>query len=435
MTRALAIMLVVLGVGAPAVGHADPFDLNDSSWQGCTEFLELARRELGDDRVLVRATLDWEALSSSDGLLLLHPTQEVDAEEATEFMKEGGRLAAVDDFGEADELLAHFRIHRRTLPTQPLRYLRNNPALPVAEPARDTEQGEVLGLHPTVAQVQTVVLNHGSGLRHPDLTPVLDVRGVGTEPVAVAVAGQVGDGRLFAVGDASVFINQMLRYPGNRAFAAGLVRYLADGEESRPRHGRLYILANTFDQRGSYGGVTPLRKTVDRRLAALMQGLRDVRNDGFPWWLHIFAAALTAVLILWWVMRVMVRMYQSRVPRFARGVPLVAQGGVPGRLAVLSSPASPPALAMLEMRSALTEVLAMRLAAAPSERSEVLVDRAERAGLLEPKLVVQLRAALRVMQRAEEAIVTGVATRFRRAEILRVGATMRQLYDRLDLRP
>ena len=39
-------------------------------------------------------------------------------------------------------------------------------------------------------------------------------------------------GRLFAMGDPSVVINEMLRYPGNRAFASGLLKYLV-GERRR----------------------------------------------------------------------------------------------------------------------------------------------------------------------------------------------------------
>ena len=45
----------------------------------------------------------------------------------------------------------------------------------------------------------------------------------GEADVILAVAGQVGKGRLFAMGDPSATMNQMLRYPGNRAFVAGLV--------------------------------------------------------------------------------------------------------------------------------------------------------------------------------------------------------------------
>jgi len=50
---------------------------------------------------------------------------------------------------------------------------------------------------------------------------VLVVRGVGEPDVAVAVAGQVEAGRLFAVGDPSAFINLMMRYPGTGGWRPG----------------------------------------------------------------------------------------------------------------------------------------------------------------------------------------------------------------------
>ena len=106
-------------------------------------------------------------------------------------------------------------------------------------------------------------------------------------PVAVAVAGQVDEGRLIAIGDPSIFINMMLRYPGNRSFAEGLVHYLVQGDRHGDGPGRLFVLANDFDERAGFGGVMPWRKTIDRRLAEIRcgpRGRRRWRADPFrPW--------------------------------------------------------------------------------------------------------------------------------------------------------
>ena len=298
--RWLVVLVVLVGSLVPRNASAEAFDLNDASWEGCANLLELARSELGSDRVVVLSTLDWEQVKASDGVLVLHPTEPLDAEEAAAFMKAGGRMAVLDDYGKGDRLLSHFKIRRRALPTDPSRYLRSKPQLPIATPAFDTSGGDVLGLHPTVADVKQVVLNHGTGLVHPDLTPVLEVRVRGGDPVAVAVAGQIegeeSKGRLFAMGDPSAFINQMLRYPGNRAFASGLVHYLADGDATEARRGRLFIVANEFGEKGSFGGVTPLRKSVDRKINAALEALEELRSDGFPWWLHVCVAGAGAAL-------------------------------------------------------------------------------------------------------------------------------------------
>ena len=419
---AAAVIVLLLSICLSTHARAAAFDLNDASWEGCTELLGLARKELSSDRVVVLSTLNWEEVKASDGILVLHPTRAMDAEEAASFMKAGGRMAVLDDYGRGDKLLSHFKIKRRSLPTHPLGYLRGKPALPIATPAFDTAGGEILGLHPTVADVKQVILNHGTGLRHPDLTPVLEVRVKNGDPVAVAVAGQIdgptAKGRLFAMGDPSAFINMMMRYPGNRAFAVGLIHYLADGDATEPRRGRLFIVANEFGEKGSFGGVTPLRKTIDRKLQALLEAFTDLRSNGFPWWLHLIVAAATALLIVWWVSKALVKLYKSRLPRFARAVPLVAQGGVAGRVAVLSSDVSPPALALLEIRSAMVEALAGHFGLPEQSTPYQLLDHAK----LPSDLDGQARAMLSSMRAAETAVVAGSPPRVADDEVERAAS-------------
>jgi hypothetical protein len=431
LSLARAILFLVLVLVAPTRAWAGAFDLNDASWEGCADLLDLAREELGRDRVIVLSTLDWEQVEDGDGILVLHPTKPMDTEEASSFMKAGGRMAVLDDYGKGDRLLEHFKIRRRTLPTQPQAFLRNNPALAIATPAYDSAAGEVLGLHPTVAEVKQVVLNHGTGLEHPDLTPVLEVRVRGADPVAVAVAGQIdgprNKGRLFAMGDPSAFINLMLRYPGNRAFARGLVRYLADGDATDSRRGRLFVVANEFGERGSFGGVTPLRKTIDRKIEAALEAFAELRDEGFPWWLHVAVAALAALLVLWWVVRALVRLYASRVPRFARGVPLVAQAGVAGRAAVLASDVSPPALALLEVRSAFVEALAAHFGLSDNTPPQELLATAAEKGEVPAELLGPARTMFESMRAAENAVVAGTPPRVSREEVKRAADICRRI--------
>ncbi len=434
VARLAIVLFAVLVVLAPARAvQAEAFELADTSWEGCSDLLQLARDELGADRVIVLSTIDWEDVKASDGILVLHPTNPMDAEESAAFMKAGGRMAILDDWGRGDKILAHFKIKRRTLPDSPAAFLRGKPSLPIATPALDASDGEVLGLHPTVADVKQVILNHGTGLRHPNLTPVLEVRVQGEAAVPVAVAGQIeGDkkkGRLFAMGDPSAFINMMLRYPGNRAFAKGLVVYLADGDATEPRHGRLFILANDFGEQNSFGGVTPLRKSIDRKIDAILDGFEELRDKGFPWWLHVIAAALAALFIAWWVLRSLVRLYKSRLPRFARAVPLVAQGGVAGRVAVLSSNVSPPALALLEVRSALTESLAHHFGLSEHLSPSQLVQRLRDEVGLSSELDQEASAVLTSMRDAETAVVTGTSARVSEDEVRRAAGVTERLLE------
>src|SRR5262249_1344316 len=159
----------------------------------------------------------------------------------------------LDDYGEGEETLKRFHIYRTPPPSRPRQALRNKPALAIAEPVTDVVAGHNTGPHPVVAHVAQLVTNHPTGLRHPQLSPVLRIRAVGEPDVIVAVAGQVGKGRLFAMSDPSAAINQMLRYPGNRAFVAGLMRYLVDDDGAFKRQGRVFIVANRFADEGSFG--------------------------------------------------------------------------------------------------------------------------------------------------------------------------------------
>lgn len=404
------ILLAATVLATPAPALAGAFDVNDATWEGCSELLEIARAELGTARVSAVAVLDWNQVQPEDGVLVLHPVQALDPDESTAFMKAGGRLAIVDDFGRGDDTLRRFRIERTTTPTRPAAALRNRPALAIAEPVVDTTSGQAVGPHPVVSNVQRLVTNHATGLRHPNLSPVLRIRAAaaGDEPdVIVAVAGQVDKGRLFAMSDPSALINMMLRYPGNRAFGVGLVRYLVDEDGPQPRRGRLFIVANRFDQEGSFGGETTLRKDLDAQLAALARALDDARRDGFPTALLIALAAIAALGVAVWVARSSARPYRSPMPRYARPTPLVAQGGVAGRFAVLAAPTSPRALILLELKSALFEAMALRFGLESDPSPEALTRLVSREGALDERALSAFKEVLSTMHRVESSMVAG----------------------------
>ncbi|MCK6593528.1 MAG: DUF4350 domain-containing protein, partial [Polyangiaceae bacterium] len=331
----VAATLAALIALAPSTALAGAFDVNDTTWEGCSELLEVARTELGPARVHTVAVLDWSEVAPEDGVIALHPLQPMDAEETTAFMKAGGRLAIIDDYGRGEETLDRFKIHRIPAPTRPVEALRNRPALAIAEPVIDVVAG-------------------------PNLSPVLRIRAIGEPDVIIAVAGQVGKGRLFAMSDPSALINQMLRYPGNRAFIAGLARYLVDDDGQKRRRGRLFIVANRFEEQGSFGGETTLGKEVSAELKAIASALEEARQTGLPGWVLILFAAVLSLGLAFWVGRASAKPYKSPTPRYARPTPLVAQGGAAGRLAVLAAPSSPRSLAMLELKSALVEALVAR---------------------------------------------------------------------------
>ena len=246
-----AAMAVGLLLGfVPAARAA--FDLNDTTWEGGSELFELAKKKLGRDRLEIAATLDYSKLSPKDGVVILHPEVPLDYAELSAFLRAGGRLALLDDHGSGDKFLARFQIYRVRAPSTPAKMLRDNPNLAIAEPAVQIVAGQEQNRHPITQNVDSVVTNHPTALTHPNLTPVLTIAARGEPDATLAVTGIiVNRGRLFAMGDPSAFINLMLRYPGNRKFAEGLLTYLVEPDSWGERGGKLYFVTNHFSAEGS----------------------------------------------------------------------------------------------------------------------------------------------------------------------------------------
>ena len=262
-----------------------------------------------------------------------------------------------------------------------------------------------------------MVLNHPTALIHPNLSPVLRIRAVGGPDAIVAVAGQVGEGRLFAMSDPSAVIDAMLRYPGNRAFAAGLARYLVEPANRTGGPGRLFIVANDFNQEGGFGGEETLGDALESQLEGLMAALADARKEGLPPWSLAIGAGVLARVTALWVWRTSARPYASPLPRYARPVPLVARGGVAGRFAMLAARTSPRSLALLELKSALYEAVTVRVPPHEAPNAErVLAAVRARGG---DPLAHALREEIAAMNRVEAAVVAGRKPRVRASDLQR----------------
>jgi hypothetical protein len=424
-----AVLIVIAGLLTPRDVLAAAFEVGDTSWEGGSELLEVARSELGPSRVRAVAVLDWSEVQPEDGVLAVHPLQAMDADDTAAFMKAGGRLAILDDYGEGEQTLSRFRIYRVPPPSRPVAALRNKAALAIAEPVVDVVAGHATGPHPVVAHVQQLVTNHPTGLRHPSLSPVLRIRAIGEPDVIVAVAGQVGKGRLFAMSDPSATINQMLRYPGNRAFVAGLVRYLVDDDGGMRRQGRLFIVTNRFAEEGTFGGQGSFPKTIRSLLNDFVLAFADARRDGFPPWAHLLFAAAAAIGLAAWVARAAARPYASPLPRYARPTPLVAQGGIAGRFAMLAAPSSPRSLALLELKSALYEGLRPHLGYAVDPAPEALAKMVLKAGSLDERSYSSLKEILAMMHAVENAVVAGRPANVSQHDLARAADVVREILD------
>ena len=413
-------------LGIVSRADAAPFDLAGSDWEGCAELVRLARAELGTQRVVATSQIDFHELKPDDGLLLLYPEKSLDVDELSKFMRAGGRVVMLDDFGHGDSLLRHFGMERVASPRHPAEFLRRNPQLALAEPA---------SAHPVVSEVTRVVTNHPTGLSHPDLSPVLKIRGNGDPDVVVAVAGAVGQGRLLAVGDPSIVMNSMLRYGGNKAFARGLVRYTVDHDSWGKRGGRLFIASGAFDQKGNFGDE---ESTWSDWMRALREALEVMRRDGVPSAIaYALAIALGLALVVWVGSRAG-RLHKPVTPRFVRKTAAVAQGGVAGHAAVIAAPQTSRVLALLELKSALEEQLTATLGLAKVPGHQELLVQVGEQGLLDTEGLHTLRRLLLRMSNVETMVVFqrsgGMVQPIRDAEVVSIARTVKELLAAAEAR-
>lgn len=447
------IGVIVAWVALPVPARA-AFDFNDPSWEGTSELLSIAREKLGRGRVRIAPTIAWDELQPVDALLVLHPERELDYREVAAFLSAGGRLGLLDDYGKADGLLQRFRIHRVRAPLEPAETLRNNPNLPIAVPVA-TSPG--VRPHPVVAGVDRVVTNHPTGLETDPglhLTTLLELPARGAPATALSLIGVIGDarrcglvsdteappaatpipaepdgsssgrcGRLLAMGDASAVMNLMLRYPGNRTFAARLVEYLLGDDTWGHRGGTLYVVANVFTQKGTFGNRSGFAAALEDRLEALARVVESTRREGLPAPLALLLAAVAAGAAALWAVSSATRKYRRSTPRYARPTPLLAQGGLAGRAAVLAAETTHPALAVLELKTALEEALRDRFGLGPNASTAEIEQEIVRQDALSRRNSKALEELLAEMSRAESAVS--------RTERIRISPTaVRKMHDR-----
>lgn len=424
MVIASALITLVLLLSVRPVHAA--FEASDTGWEGCSHFLALAKEELGDRRVRVIQSLDYSALEPQDGIVFLHPTVDIRFHPLAAFLAAGGRAAVVDDHGRGAGLLERFHIHRANPPTLPALRLRDNSQLPIALPARSESSNEPSD-HPTLRGVEQVVTNHPTALRlEPgiELTPLLVMPARGAPEALLAVTGVIGDaracglaagpgdgrpeghcGRLLAMGDPSVFINLMLRYPGNESFARGMFHYLLEDDSWGRRGGALYIVAGDFAQSGSYGDPSGLRETLGEQQAALLEWLDELRSKGLPEPLSIALAAVAAIAVAIWAGFAGGQLYTPVAPGFARALPAPAQGGFAGRVAVLGAKSTDRALLLRDLLRSLQLSLRDRLGSTVPMSPRELVRAAAEKKLLTPASLRSLEEVLAHLSAGEVAVM------------------------------
>jgi hypothetical protein len=402
-------------------GAAAPFDVNGSDWEGCGDFVQLAREKLGA-ALLVVDHIDFRRLGKGDALILIHPERRLDDDSLSAFLAAGGRVTLLDDYGTGDGLLRRYAIRRLATPRRPVQALRHNPELALAEP---------VGTHPLVRDVTRVVTNHATALVQPELTPLLQIPNLDGEAAVIALAGSVGDGdtlpkgHLVVVGDPSIVMNSMLRYPGNKQFADNLIAFAAENDDPTKR-GKIYLASGPFDQNGSF----PSSSALTHAARGAEDALEGARRLGLGPRAAYALAAFVGLGVVVWVGSRAGRTYRAVAPYFTRPLPLAAQGGAAGHAAVTGGKRAPRALAMYELEKALEEDLALLLGFDRVPAHDVLLDRMQEARLLDRKTLGSLRELLSRMASIETLLIarrTEALRRIRNAEVLAAAKTIEDI--------
>lgn len=364
----LIVLLAILTLTARGRAQRD-FDPGSTAWNGLSGLVEAAAD--ANVRLDTPERLDVAGLSPSDAIVLVHPDRELPVPSLSAFLRAGGRVVLADDFGEGERFLESFGIVRMP-PADPPRTIRGNPHLPVAH---------VVGRHPLTEGVDMVVANHAQTLRHPELSPLLAFDDSSAQ--GLLLTGAVERGRLVAIGDSSVLINNMLQFEGNRQLATNLMRYLGEG-----RSGRVYLIGPGTPVVGRYGGAAGA--PVDR----LRDALRDLAGAELPpTALTLLALVLVAILAVFAVSSL-----PRRSPYTADRLwgPEPVGGGFAGRVAFFHRRRKQlvhPALVYgYEVEAAVRRALFGERAAA--ERTIAEVVRAAREGGLGPEDAQELRSLL-----------------------------------------
>jgi hypothetical protein len=238
---------MMLCVGT-ASAQAD-YDPRSTAWNGTSELLRMAT-EAGIECRPTRH-LDWATLQPREAIVVLYPTRALGITDLSAFLEDGGKVAWFDDFGASDAFLEWFRFRRDPL----VRGVSRTPELPELLLVRPRST------HVLTEGVDVLVTNIPTALSHPGLTPVFDFVPSGDQaPQGFLLVGQIGRGKLVVGGDPSIFLNTMMRFPGNRQFARNLLAFLAEGRRVHLVWGDTHV-AGVY--RGRTRARTPVREAVN----------------------------------------------------------------------------------------------------------------------------------------------------------------------------
>jgi hypothetical protein len=210
------------------------FGAYNTAWDGTADLRSLAESSGVEIHLGQNTSAYTDSPPEKTVALILAPDQSYkrrDTALIARFVRDGGTLIVADErAAPTNALLAAIGADAR-IDGAPLRDERVHYRSPTAPTVRN------LSDHPAVADVSSITLNHGSAVEPGNATVLARTSGYAyrdtnentelddTEAVTgypVVTGERVGQGQIVVVGDASLFINDMLERSGNRQFARNL---------------------------------------------------------------------------------------------------------------------------------------------------------------------------------------------------------------------
>lgn len=312
--RATGLLLfVVVGqllVATPeARADAADYSPHNLEWQGTSKLFQMASER--GFAVEARSKLDWKKLGKRHILVFLYPTAEIPTKKLITYLRGGGRVILADDFGSTAPLLEQLGVRR--IPVNGARLSRlhaENPALPIATPQTP---------HPLNNGIPELVTNHPAAFD----TQLPAIYGFEPAGGSLVVAATLGRGRIVLVSDPSIFINRMLKFPGNEAFTRRLLGYLG-----RPGEDTYLVYSQHFTETGSPKPSVTVTAPPPPGLSAILADANKLLAEFNEYmldrvWIMPIATLLAGLLLALgvWVIPMMRPLYDASWTRPGEGPP------------------------------------------------------------------------------------------------------------------
>ena len=215
--------------------------------------------------------IDWKKLNDTEVIVIVAPENPLNAAALSEFVNSGGTLVIFDDFGAANDFYSAIQAPIRFVEDWknfPLPAINGNPELPVLTVTPDN-------LNPAFKDVSEIAFNHP---RPAEANANILIK---SGDIGFIYAWNIGNGRIFAILDASIVNNLMLSTLDNGIFIRNLLDVACAGRKP----------CKTIYIHGDFQAVvhqTPKEK-IQRRWENLKSNLANARDtfdkskSQFPW--------------------------------------------------------------------------------------------------------------------------------------------------------